>query len=147
MLRVSPLSIVAWFEIWGGVWGVSASLFAIYHRWSSLDLNFFISTVLAIAYFTVAGMAGLWLQKGRRLGWRLSKIVLLTQVVQITLPGIAYAAYAGSQVSVGVHGWTLHAFFDIGSLFRVRLTSHPPYGLAVNLLAIIALRILAKSPS
>jgi hypothetical protein len=145
VLRVSPVSVVAWLEFWGGVWGVSASMVALYHRWGELDALFLIGAICAVAYFVAVGVAGFWLKKNRIRGWRLSKVLLATQVVQFTLPGLAYAAYVGGQVSVGVHGWTLDALLDLGSLFRLRLGSHPPYGFTVNLLALSALWVLAKN--
>ncbi|MGH8512150.1 MAG: hypothetical protein ACREU8_12440 [Gammaproteobacteria bacterium] len=137
---------VAWFELWGGVWGITASGLVVYRRANELSASFLSGIAVALLFFGTTAVAGYTLARDRPLGWRLSVPVLAFQVLQFTALGLSYAAYAGAQVTVGVSGWTLELAGDIGSMFRARpLDDASPFRVAVNLLALLALLGLVRA--
>src|SRR5260370_23929372 len=130
MLRPPGVKVVAWFELWGGVWGIMAAALGVHERSGQASGTYLVVTVLAFLFFGTAVFAGYCLTKDMPWGRRLTMPLLLLQVVQFSVAGVSYAAYVGASVTAGIAGWTLQAGGDIRSLFpNPFLDFHSPVGL------------------
>jgi hypothetical protein len=146
MLRPPWVRAVAWFELWGGVWGIIAAALGVYERSGQVSGTYLVVTVLALVFFGTAAFAGYCLAKDMPWGWRLTMPLLLLQVIQFSVAGTSYAAYVGASVTAGIVGWTLQTGGDIGSLFRIRFVdSDSPVGVTVNFVAVAVIILLRRA--
>jgi hypothetical protein len=141
---MSPwIKVVAWFELWGGIWGILAAARGLYDHPRPLSAGYLAVTVLAFLFFAATAFAGYELARSRPRGWRLSRLLLYLQAAQFSVAGISYAAYVGAALTAGVSGWVLQAGGDIGSLFRIRLLDvDSAFTLSVNFVAVAAIVML-----
>jgi len=141
---MSPwIKVVAWFELWGGIWGILAAARGLYDHPAPLAAGYLAVTVLACLFFAATAFAGYELARSRPRGWHLSRLLLFLQVAQFSVAGISYAAYVGAALTAGVSGWVVQAGGDIGSLFRIRLQDvDSAFTLSVNFVAVAAIVML-----
>jgi hypothetical protein len=143
MLTSSWIKVVAWFELWGGVWGILASARGWYDHTGRLSPSYLAVTALAFLFFVATAFAGYELARGRPRGVQLSQVLLVLQVAQFSVAGISYAAYVGAALTAGVSGWVLQAGGDVGSLFRIQLLdADSTFTFAINFVAVGAIALL-----
>jgi hypothetical protein len=148
MLRPAWVKVVAWFELWGGIWGILATTQGLYERAGQLSAGYVAVAVLAFSFFAATAFAGYQLASRHPRGWHLTRLLLPLQVVQFSVAGISYAAYVGAALTAGVSGWVLQTGGEIGSLFRIRLLdADSPFSLSVNFVAVAAILMLKNRGS
>lgn len=105
-------------EIWGAIYGLYFTVLA-------LDAGQ-VSTVsgagvvlLSTLFYGTSLAAGVWFLRGRDAGRRLSILVQVPQLLQISIEGLSIAIWSGGRIAVGISRWTLQLLGDFGSRFRI----------------------------
>ena len=103
--------------------------------------------VIALCWFSLVGLGGVWLLRGHRGGWTLSVVAQACQLLQWTVGPVAYRLLAGPQVTVYFLGDRFYFFAGLTTsvnLFRGQ--GAPPFAFGVNLVAGVLLLVLAQRP-
>jgi len=136
---------VALVEILGASWAFVAMLHLLLStpgvNWLSLFL------FIALCWFSLVGLAGVWLLRGHRGGWTLSIVAQAAQLLQWTVGPVAFRLLAGPQLTIYFLGDRFYFFTGLTTsvnLFRGQ--GDPPFAFGVNLVAVALLVVLAQRP-
>lgn len=141
--------IIAFYEMLGGVLGVSLFIFFVPFRNFFLGAELFIINIIMLSLYVFSFCAGFLMWKGKKSGIRLSLIIQAFQIPQFIINGYTYLFICGSMLSINIEYFSAYYGFNfkvhLGSLYHINLISrHTPLIFGINVIALTIFLYLLK---